>query len=156
MPFLLIATVIVISIGTIAFARRGTAPDLQISDRVHGTPTPSAERAERPADALQPAQTFTGSGTWTMSSLPSCFVERERTRGTVAALRDKIPPQRDRIRAGTVVRREDCTILVGEHDMWIARGGDRLRVPAESRLYRSGTALILVAISGDRVEIREY
>ncbi|MFN2460658.1 MAG: hypothetical protein ABR591_08230, partial [Candidatus Velthaea sp.] len=26
-----------------------------------------------------------GSGTWTMSSLPSCFVERERTRGTVAA-----------------------------------------------------------------------
>ncbi len=91
-----------------------------------------------------------------MSSLPGCFVERERLRGSLALLRAKFPPPQQRLRPGSSVRAGDCTLSVGAHDLWIARGNDRLRVPPEARLFREHTSLTLVFVSGERAEIRRY
>lgn len=140
--------------GAIVFAWHGRS-DLQISDRVAGTPTPTAENADRAATP-RPTETFSGSGNWTMSALPSCFEERSRARGKLADLRASFPPETRRIATGTVLRRGDCTVMVREHDIWIARGIDRVRVPPQARLYRDGDRLTLVTVDGARAEIRRY
>jgi hypothetical protein len=151
----LVAAIVVGAIGSIVFARRGGPPDLRISGSASGTPTPTAQR---PDDAgAAPAQAaFLGSGSWVMSSLPGCFRERERIRGSVAALRPKFPPASERIRPSSVVRSGDCTIAVGDRELWISRGADRLRVPADAFLYRNEHGLTLVYIHGERAEIRRY
>ncbi len=91
-----------------------------------------------------------------MSSLPECFREREFTRGTLADLRAKFPPASARIRPPAVVRSGDCTIVVGERELWIARGLDRLRVPPQAELFRDATGLTLVYVEGTHAEIRRY
>lgn len=144
---------VVTALGAFAFAHRAAPPDLKIVAHVRGTPT--AERPEAAATAPASA-TFLGSGSWTMSSLPACFRERERERGPTALLQAKFPPVRERLRPASVVRSGDCTIVVGEHALSIARGNDRLRVPPEAALYRGRSGLTLVWVNGGRAEIRRY
>jgi hypothetical protein len=155
--FVFAAAVIVGVIGSIAFARRAAPPNVQISARVSGTPTPTAERPDAPAEATSSLRApFVGSGSWTMSSLPDCFRERERIRGTVAELRADFPPTSQRVRPPAVVIAGDCTVAVHSHELIIARGADRLRVPPDAYLYRDGPHLTLVSIHGSRAEIRRY
>jgi len=149
-----VSSLIVFAIFAVVFARRALAPDLRVA------PTPGERgAATHIRDLQQSRQTdrrFIGTGDWVMSSLPGCFHETERARGTVAGMQSQFPPESERVRAGTVVRRGDCTIVVGEHDLFIARGGDRLRVPAEARLYAHGAQLTLVTIAGNVAQIRVY
>lgn len=91
-----------------------------------------------------------------MSSLPDCFREVERSRGPVAMMRPRFPSESTRVKPAGVVRRGNCTIVVGEHDLWIARGADRLRVPPEARLYQDQGRLTLVVIGPKQAEIRVY
>jgi hypothetical protein len=150
-----LATVVVAAVGSIVFAHRAAPPDLRISGKVSGTPTPSAPG---PDEAGTPAAQapFQGSGAWTMSSLPSCFRERERIRGSVAELRPKFPPAFERVRPPSVVLSGDCTVTVRGRELWIARGSDRLRVPPDAFLYRDAGGFTLVSIHGTRAEIRRY
>jgi len=150
-----VAAVIVTVLGSIAFSRRGQAPDLKISGRVTGTPTPTAQRPAAPESGA-PQMNFLGAGSWTMSALPSCFRERERLRGPLAQLRPKFPPAAERVPPASIVRSGDCTILVGRNDLQISRGRDRLRVPPDAALYRDANGLTLVSIDGSRAEIRRY
>ncbi|GAC1405122.1 MAG: hypothetical protein NVSMB64_09430 [Candidatus Velthaea sp.] len=145
-----------IVIGSIVFARRMTAPDLHIEATPSGAATPTVERAA--GETVSPAreQPFAGQGTWTMSSLPDCFREVERSRGPVAMMRPRFPSESTRVKPAGVVRRGNCTIVVGEHDLWIARGADRLRVPPEARLYQDQGRLTLVVIGPKQAEIRVY
>jgi hypothetical protein len=152
---LLIATIVVVVIGSIAFARRGGPPDLKITGAVSGTPTPTAQRPDVAATGPVPTA-FSGSGSWTMSSLPSCFHERERIRGPVAQLRPQFPPSSERVRPPSVVFSGNCTIQVRDHELWITRGADRLRVPPQADLYRTGAGLTLTYVHGTRAEIRRY
>jgi hypothetical protein len=154
--FILAATVVVAVIGSIAFARRTGPPNLRISGAVSGTPTPTAERPDAAAGTPPSQAAFIGSGSWTMSSLPSCFQERERLRGTVAQLRAKFPPTSQRVRPPGVVMSGDCVVAVRDHELLITRGADQLRVPSEAYLYREGSRLTLVYIHGTRAEIRRY
>jgi hypothetical protein len=151
----LVAAIGVIAIGSFAFARRGGPPNLQIRGKVGGTPTPTAERFDAAGTASTPAA-FRASGGWTMSSLPACFRERERIRGSVAELRAKFPPTSERVRPPSVVMSGDCTVTVRDRELWIARGDDRLRVPPEAFLYRERGGFTLVYIHGTRAEIRRY
>ncbi len=91
-----------------------------------------------------------------MSSLPGCFRERERIRGSLAQLRPQFPPTSERVRPPSVVLAGECTITVAGHELLIARGADRLLVPPEARLYREAGRLTLVYIDGTRAEIRRY
>ncbi len=149
------AAVLVAVLGSIAFSRRGQAPDLKISGRVTGTPTPTAQRPDAPESGA-PQMNFLGAGSWTMSALPSCFRERERMRGPLAQLRAKFPPAAERVPPASIVRSGDCTVFVGRDDLRISRGRDRLRVPPDAALYRDARGLTLVYIDGSRAEIRRY
>jgi hypothetical protein len=153
--FLLIAAVIVVAIGSIVFAHRGGPPDLQISGKVSGTPTPTAQGPDAPGRAAAQAA-FRGSGPWVMSSLPACFRERERMRGSVAELRAKFPPASERVRPPSVVTSGDCTLTVRDRELLVSRGDDRLRVPPDAFLYREAGGFTLVYIHGGRAEIRRY
>jgi hypothetical protein len=153
--FLLAAAVIVAAVGSLVFARRGGAPDLHITGKVSGTPTPTAQGPDAAGSPVAQAA-FRGSGPWVMSSLPSCFRERERVRGSVAELRAKFPPTSERVRPPAVVMSGDCTLTVRDRELWISRGDDRLRVPPDAFLYREAGGFTLVYIHGTRAEIRKY
>jgi hypothetical protein len=153
--FILTATFIVVGIGMIAFARHGPSPELKITGKVTGTPTPTSQLPDAAGTSAANAA-FTGSGSWTLSSLPSCFRERERIRGNLVALRAKFPPPSERLRPRTVVHSGDCTIIVRDHELWVSRGADRLRVPPEAGLYRNAHGLTLVYVRGAQAEIRRY
>lgn len=144
-----------VAAGTIVFARRGGPPDLRISARVGGTPTPTPERPGA-APSGAPEAGFEASGSWTMSSLPSCFFEQDHLGGPLGDLRAKFPPETARIAPGSALRAGNCTVRVLAHELWISRGSDRLRVPPDARLYRRGDRLTLVSIDGRHAEIRQY
>ena len=150
--YYLIATAIVVAIGGLLFAHRLAPPDLRIVAKPTGTPTVETHVAEAPATAPP----FSGQGPWVLSALPGCFDEQSRVSGPAAALLAKVPPAAERIAPGTTLRAGDCTLIVRAHDIWVARGPDRLRVPPDAALYRIGGGLTLVARSGGRIEIRRY
>ncbi len=141
--------------GALAFARKGGPPDLRVSGRVSGTPTPTVQRPRADSEE-RTAEAFSASGAWTMSSLPACFFEQDHLLGGLAQLRSKFPPDADRVPPGTTIASGDCTIAVHERELRIARGTDRLRVPPDARLYRRGERLTLVWTDGRRAEIRHY
>jgi hypothetical protein len=150
--YYLVATLIVAVIGGLVFAHRLSPPDLQISAQPTGTPTVETRVNEAPATA----RPFTGQGPWVLSALPSCFDEQFRVRGPIGELQPAFPPAADRIAPGTVVHAGACTVLVRDHDLWVERGTDRLRVPPDAALYRVNGRLVLTARTGSTVEIRRY
>ena len=150
--YYIIATLIVVAIGGIVFAHRMTPPDLQISAQPSGTPTAET----RVPEAAVTARPFTGQGPWVFSALPGCFDEQSRVRGPIGELRAKLPPAQDRIAPGTTFTAGACTVIVRPHDIWVDRGSDRLRVPAEAALYRIAGRLVLTVRTGSTAEIRRY
>lgn len=151
--YYLLAALIVVLAGSILVAHRLRPADLRIRADAAGTPTVETARAPEPRGSAPP---FAGEGTWVLSALPACLVEGSRAAGPAAALRAGIPPAAARIVAPAVVRAGPCTILVRAHDVVAVRGPDRLRVPPEAALYRTGAGWTLVAAAAGRVEIRTY
>jgi hypothetical protein len=151
--YYLLATLIVVLIGSIVFARRLVPPDLRVSAQPTGTPT--VESPSRPEPAATPGG-FSAQGPWVLSALPGCFDEQSRVTGPLALLRAKIPPDATRIPAGTSLRYGDCTLVIRAHDVVVERGDDRLRVPPEAALYRTGPLITLVAHDRTTLEIRRY
>ena len=151
--YYLLATLIVVMIGSLIFAHRLTAPDLRVSAQATGTPT--VESAAPPQPRSTPAA-FTAQGPWVLSALPACFDEQSRIRGPYAALRTKVPSPSARVAPGTTLTSGACTVQVRAHDLIVHRGEDRLRVPPDAALYRVNGRLTLVARDGAGVEIRRY
>ena len=152
--YYLLATLIVVLVGSVLFAHRLAPPDLRISAKPTGTPT--VESPGRPGTPEPTPGGFTGQGPWVLSALPGCFDEQSRVRGPAAALAGKVPPPADRIAPGTTFRSGDCTVIVRSSDIWIERAADRLRVPSPAVLYRDAGELVLVARDGGTLEIRRY
>lgn len=148
-----IATVIVIVTGSILFAHRIVTGDWDVRARPTGTPTVTRGSGEVATPAPRP---FVGDGPWVLSALPDCFEQQSSIIGTPLALTFDVPSERERIAPGTTLRRGPCTIEVRAHDLVIARGPDRLRVPPQARLYQTPRGLVLVYEQGDRAEIRVY
>ncbi len=151
--YYLLATLIVVVLGSVVFAHRLAAPDLRVSAQATGTPT--VESPSRPGAQATP-DAFSAQGSWVLSALPACFDEQSRVRGPLTALTAKLPSESDRIAPGTTLTSGACTVLVGRHDVVVHRGEDRLRVPPDAALYRVGGRLTLVVRSGPTVEIRRY
>ena len=150
--YYVIATIIVVAIGSIIFAHRLAAPDLKISAQPSGTPTVERHVAE----AVTTPPPFTGQGPWVLSALPECFDEQSRLRGPFAEVASKLPPAADRIAAGTTLRVGACRVEVRARDIWVDRGSDRLRVPPDATLYRVEGRLTLAVRTGKDLEIRRY
>jgi hypothetical protein len=152
--YYLIATLIVVVLGSIAFAHRlATLREFDVTARATGTPTPTRGSGETPG---VPFGDFSGEGPWVLSALPSCFVQQQSVRGTAAQLAHEIPPARLRVAPGTTLRRGNCVVTVREHDILVVRGADRLHVPAEARLYDAPKGLTLVYEHNGRTQIRVY
>jgi hypothetical protein len=151
--FYALATAIVLVFGGIFFGHRISTGDWDVRAQPTGTPTITQGNGERPGT---PHGAFVGDGPWVLSALPDCFEQQSSITGTPLALAFDVPPERERIPAGTVLRSGPCTIGVRAHDVLIARGADRLRVPHEAHLYRTPKGLVLVFIQGTRAEIRVY
>jgi hypothetical protein len=152
--YYLIAAAIVLAVGTALFANRvRTLREFDLRAPVTGTPTPT--EANRDASPV-PFGSFTGEGSWVLSALPACFEQQSSLAGTAAQLTLDVPPERERIPPGTTFKRANCLVMVRSHDIWIARGADRLRVPPEARLYRTPKGLTLVYQHDGRVQIRVY
>lgn len=150
-----IASVLVLAIGTAIFAHRQAG--LRDFD-VRGTPsplmTPTITRGVGD-EAATPAH-FVGEGPWVLSALPGCFEQKSSIVGPSLQLTHHIPPDRERIRASTTLRRGNCTLVIRAHDVWVYRGTDRLRIPPEARLYAAPAGLTLVYEHDGRTEVRIY
>ena len=151
--YYLIATVIVVVIGSIVFAHRIATNEWNLRARPTGTPTITRGSDEEPAAS---SQNFVGEGPWVLSALPGCFNQQSSIVGPSLQLRSHVPPDRERIAPGTILHRGSCDVLVRVHDVWVYRRGDRLRVPADARLYDTPKGLTLVFEHAGHMEIRVY
>ena len=153
--YYLIATVIVVAIGTALLGHRlASLRDFDVRGRPNPSMTPTVTRGD---DAqASAAKNFRGDGPWVLSALPGCFVQMSSIAGPTSQLAHLIPPEGTRIRPAATLRRGNCTLVVGEHDVWVFRAGDRLRIPPEARLYDAPAGLTLVYERDGRMEIRVY
>ena len=153
--YYLVATVIVVAVGTVVFAHRLAAlRDFDVRARANPSMTPTVTRAN--GERGTPAANFSGEGPWVLSALPGCFDQKSSIEGPALQLTHHVPPAAQRLRTGTTLRRGNCTVVVGEHDLWVFRGADRLRVPREARLYDTPDGLTLVYERDGRMEVRVY
>ena len=93
--YYLIATAIVVLLGSIVFAHRLARPDLRIVGQPSGTPKPESRRASTP---MRPRRPSAGRARGCSPRLPACFDEQSRVRGP-AGLAAQIPPPADRVAA---------------------------------------------------------
>jgi hypothetical protein len=103
-----------------------------------------------------PQPNFSGQGGWVLSALPACFDQLSSIEGPSPAVSSHVPPPRARIAPGTSLFSGKCLVLVRDHDIWIYRGDDRLRVPPEARLYAATEGLTLVYEHAGTTQVRVY
>ena len=97
-----------------------------------------------------------GNAPWALSALPDCFAQRSETTGSVSYVESRLPAGAQPVRAGTRLTYGSCTILVGDGELLVERGSDRLRVPPQSRLYTVNDSLALLNTSGSTAVLRIY
>jgi hypothetical protein len=153
--YYLIAALIVLAVGSVLFANRLASNGWKLNAQTPGSPPP-AHPGPNEGFVTTPEPNFSGQGGWVLSALPGCFEQLSSIEGPSLALTFHIPPARERILPGTSLRSGNCTILVRDHDVWIYRGGDRVRVPSEARLYGTKDGLTLVYDHAGRTQVRIY
>ncbi|MDB5027183.1 MAG: hypothetical protein JWO66_872 [Candidatus Eremiobacteraeota bacterium] len=153
--YYVIATIVVVLAGSALVAHRLATQGWKLHAGVKASP-PAAHGNANEGFVATPPPYFSGEGGWVLSALPGCFTQLSSIAGPPAALVFHIPPSRERVAPGTTLHRGNCTVLVREHDLWVYRGKDRLRVPPEARLYETKKGLILVYERRGRIEVRTY
>jgi hypothetical protein len=153
--YYLIAALIVVVVGSALFAQRLSANGWKLVARANGSPPP-ARPGPNAGFVTTPEPNFQGAGGWVLSALPGCFEQLSAIEGPSLALTFHVPPARERIAPGTSLRSGSCTVLVRDHDVWVYRGADRLRIPPEARLYAAKDGLTLVYDYAGRTQVRIY
>ncbi len=149
-----IATVVVLTVAIAVTA--WTHRDL-IRIRIAPTSLPAPPRAQDArADRGRNDASLSGDAPWALSALPDCAMEERSAHGPVPFVRSKLPSDAVAIPAGTTLSFGACTILVGDGEVWVKRGTDRLRIPPLATLYRTGEGLALLRRSGKTGELRVY
>lgn len=152
--FYALAALLVVVLGSILVAHRlATSRPHVITAKVS---PPAAHPGPNNGFVTTPEPFFQGQGDWVMSALPGCFDQLSSIEGPSQALTFHVPPAAERIAPGTRLRSGNCTLLVRPHDVWVYRGGDRLRVPPEARLFAAKDGLTLVYDHAGRTTVRVY
>ncbi|MGP6159454.1 MAG: hypothetical protein ACLPYS_18425 [Vulcanimicrobiaceae bacterium] len=142
-----------------AFYRSGKPLELAA---VQATGSPSAPRYQAPS--LRAPAPVIGDAPWALSAFPACFTELARERGPRAFVQARLPAGLLPLPSGTTVRSGDCSVLVGDGDLRLVRGEERLHV-AGARLFQAagppfGLAgrreLALLRDAGGWWELRRY
>lgn len=105
-----------------------SSPDLRVSARASGTPSPA--RVQSLASAVP--SPLGGDAPWALSALPDCARQHSEDRGSAQSVRSKIPPRAIAVRGS--VHAGPCTIEVSSNGIFVQRGSDRLRIPPPARL----------------------
>ncbi len=153
--FYVIATLIVVAIGSVLFAHRLALNGWRLNPDSKGSPRP-AGRGGNQGFVTTPEPYFRGQGGWVLSALPGCFEQLSSIQGLSELLVSHLPPASERISPGTTLKSGNCSVLVRANDIWIYRGEDRLRVPPEARLYETKDGLTLVYAHAGHTEVRVY
>jgi hypothetical protein len=153
--YYLIAALLVVATGSVLVAHRLAANGWKLNAPASVRPQPP-HAGPNVGFTTTPQPNFSGQGGWVLSALPGCFGQLSSIEGPALALTFHRPPARERIAPGTSLHSGNCTVLVRDHDVWIYRGADRLRVPPEARLYDAKDGLTLVYDHAGRTEIRVY
>jgi hypothetical protein len=152
--YYVIATVIVLTVAVVATAwehrdliriRIGST-NLQVSPK----PGERIGAGEGQSAALH------GDAPWALSALPDCLQQISESTGSLSYVREKLPAGSSPIEPGSLLVYGDCTILVGDGELSVRRGHDRLRVPPHVTLYRAGGELALLRMTGKTGELRIY
>jgi hypothetical protein len=153
--YYLIATLIVVAIGSALFAHRLALNGWKLNPEAKGSPRPAGRGANQ-GFVTTPEPFFRGQGGWVLSALPDCFQQLSKIQGPSEKLAPHVPPPRERIMSGTTLKSGNCSVLVRSNDIWVYRGEDRLRVPPDARLYQTKDGLTLVYAHAGRTEVRVY
>ena len=153
--YYLIATLLVVAAGSALFAHRLATNGWKLQPGRSGSPPPPHSGPNR-GFVTTPQPSFSGQGGWVLSALPACFDQLSSIEGPAQAVRSHVPPPRERIAPGTSLHSGPCLVLVRDHDIWIYRGDDRLRVPPEAKLYDAKEGLTLVHERAGRMQVRRY
>ena len=87
--------------------------------------------------------------------MPECFRQKASFAGAPAFVRPHVPPRARNVASGEL-RTADCTLTVRDGTAILARGDDRLVVPAPARFAVAGDRLVLAQRAGRREEVRFY
>lgn len=98
----------------------------------------------------------TGDAPWALSALPDCVRQSQIYRGAPAFVRSKLPAAAVAIGSGGRLTFGPCTIFVGDGEVTVTRGEDRLRIPPQTTLYRLRDGLVLLRVNGTTAELRSY
>ena len=153
--YYVMATIIVVAFGSVVFAHRFAVNGWKLHADATGPPS-AAHGNSNEGFVATPAPFFVGQGPWVLSALPACFVQQSSKQGPSRLMHADVPQDAARIAPGTTLHRANCNVLVRAHDIWVYRGGDRLRVPPEARLYNGPEGLTLVYEHAGRTEVRVY
>jgi HAMP domain-containing protein len=127
--------------------------------RLRIAPT-NLSQSPKPGEPLGPAaaeqNAFRGDAPWALSALPECLQQTSESNGTLAYVRSKLPPGATEVAPGTQLTYADCTIFVGDGELFVRRGPDRLRVPPRVALYRADGGLALLRYEGERGKLLIY
>jgi hypothetical protein len=149
-----IATVIVMSIAILVTAWNNR--DL-IRIRIAPTTVPAPPKPGDDADSPGRSESpLTGDAPWALSALPDCATQERTAHGRIAFVRSKLPSDAQAIAPGTAFTLGACTIFVGNGEIHIHRGSDRLRIPPVSTLYRTSEGFALLRQSGKTADLRVY
>ena len=149
-----IATIIVLAIFVAATA--WTYRDA-IRVRIAPTGVPAPPKAQdETSGGGRPDVPLAGDAPWALSALPDCATQGLSARGPFAYVRAKLPRDAVAIAPGTTFAFGACTILVGNGEVRVQRGFDRLRIPPLATLYRTGDGLALLRRTGKSGELRVY
>ncbi len=152
--YFIIATFIVLTVAIVATAWSNR--DL-IRLRIASTNLPVPPKAQDATrEGGRGGAPLTGDAPWALSALPDCLYQDSESTGSFAYVRSKLPVSSQVVPPGTTLRYGACTISVGNGEVFVTRGPDRLRIPPDVTLYQAAGELALLRRTGATGELRIY
>ena len=117
----------------------------------------SPKPAQSEAQGRRKPGAITGDAPWALSALPECFDQTSKsTSPTLAYVLKHLPSGSTMVRPPATLRYADCTLRVTGDQVLVDRGGDRLRIPPQARIYTAPGTLALLRGSNGAYELRVY
>jgi hypothetical protein len=148
--FLLAATGLVAAFVFAITLRKLQPPDIRVSARASGTPSPARSQL---AGGATPGPLY-GEAPWALSALPDCARQHDEYRGNAEHVRAKIPAGAIEVTGHIIAG--PCTIDVTSNGILVQRGSDRLRIPPPARLLYSGDRYYLYNTERKAAVLRVY
>ena len=149
-----IATVIVLTVAVIATMRFHDFRNMRFGTSNH--PPPKQVPIRYGGSGGDNDAALRGDAPWALSALPDCFMQQTEWSGSTTYVEAHLPGSAQKVAPGTHLHYGPCTIFVRNGEVSVSRGVDRLRIPPDATLYRDGSELLLLRITGHSGVLRSY